>query len=339
MQKNILRFTSSVSAMIVGGILLLPFLTYADTAQNPIANPGLEVADPGNASVPEYWSQGFWGTNNAVFTYPVLGPNGTRAAKVEITSYESGDAKWYFDDIPVAPMERYVFSGHYLANVPADVVVRYTLQDGAYRYAYLGTSVISPEWTGYETFPFLIPEGAVSLTVFHLVREIGSLSIDNVSLIRLPAPTALTATVQEMPAPPPMSVAGGAVPLSYITGRQTPPAPAAALPPAPLPTPSAEKNLQIPALVAVLRTINETPSPLAYSAHAQEEPAKNASLKESSGSTLGTAITSLQNQNGELSDRTMLFLGLSLLLASFGIPLLVSYENNEIRREEQLWEP
>ncbi|MBI2120293.1 MAG: hypothetical protein HYT94_01560, partial [Parcubacteria group bacterium] len=58
-----------------------------------------------------------------------------------------------------------------------------------------------------------------------------------------------------------------------------------------------------------------------------------------SGSTLGTAITSLQNQNGELSDRTMLFLGLSLLLASFGIPLLVSYENNEIRREEQLWEP
>jgi hypothetical protein len=337
MRKKILSFQAVISIAVLAGVFPTPFFSYAGTVQNPIANPGVEAAQQNDTTTPEHWKRGFWGTNDAVFSYPAPGTDGTKGVKVEITSYESGDAKWYFDDVPVTAGEQYVFSGHYLANVPADVVARYTLRGGDYRYAYLGTSVISTEWTGYETFPFIVPEDAISLTVFHLIHETGALSVDNVSLLLLPPPPELSVTVQE-PIPSLVSeAAGGAIPLSYITKIPPP----SALP-ATVPTSNTEKKPALPIIDAALNAIHEMNSPLMYSAHAETETEENASLQEEAekaGVSLGQAITSLQTENGGLSDRTMLFLGLSLLLLSFGIPILTAYQNNEIRREERLWEP
>lgn len=220
MRKKIIQRASIISIAILGSFLSLPFLTYADAAPNLIANPGLETANSTDATFPEHWNKGFWGAHDALFTYPVPGVNGTKAAKVEISSYTNGDAKWFFEDVSVHPGEQYMFSDYYLANIPADVVARYTLSSGSYQYAYLGTSVVSTAWTGYATLPFTVPKDAVSLTVFHLIHETGSLSIDNVYLRQLPtiaaAPKTLSASTLS-------EINGGVVPLSYLT--HTAPAP------------------------------------------------------------------------------------------------------------------
>src|SRR3989344_1131482 len=69
-------------------------------ATNLIANPSLEIQ---SGVLPLSWQSSSWGTNNAVFTYPVAGPGGTsdKAARVALTSYTTGDAKWYFNDVAV----------------------------------------------------------------------------------------------------------------------------------------------------------------------------------------------------------------------------------------------
>lgn len=338
MRKKSLSFRATTSAVILAGIFSIPFFSYAGIAPNPIANPGVETAQQNDATTPYTWKRGAWGTNNAVFSYPTLGAGGTKTAKVEITSYESGDAKWYFDDVPVVAGEQYVFSGQYLANVPADVVARYTLRGGDYRYAYLGTSVISTEWTGYETFPFIVPEDAVSLTVFHLIRETGSLSLDNVSLRLLPPPPSLSVTVRE-PAPSlPFGTAGGAIPLSYIIKAPVPPpiSPSAHAV-TPTTTQTAERKPLIPIINAVAKTINEMTSPLVYSAEAEEKaPSAPGFFEEASAATVESAASTPASGP---SERTILFLGLLFLLVSLSVPILTNLENNEIGREEQLWEP
>ena len=68
-------------------------------AGNLIANPSLE--SQAGLNQPYSWSSSFWGTNNALFTYPVAGYSSPRAATVQITDYTDGEARWYFDDVPV----------------------------------------------------------------------------------------------------------------------------------------------------------------------------------------------------------------------------------------------
>lgn len=336
MRKTSLSFRNTISVVILAGIFSAPFFSSAATASNPIANPGVETAEQTDAATPYAWKRGAWGTNDAIFSYPAPGADGTKAAKVEITSYESGDAKWYFNDVPATAGEQYVFSGHYLANVPADVVARYTLRGGDYRYVYLGTSVISTEWTGYETHPFIVPEDAVSLTVFHLIHETGTLSVDNVSLLLLPPPPALSATAKESVPSLLPETARGAVPLSYITKAHVPPPLTA---PAIIPTPPvAERKPLIPIIDAVAKTINEITSPLAYSAHAEEETGSVSGFLEEASAAVESAASPKTSVGGP-SDRTMLLLGLSFLLVSLGVPILTNLQNNEISREEKLWEP
>lgn len=325
MQKKITPFSTVVSAAFLVSVFSVSSFALADTAQNPIANPGLETADPNDASFPAQWKQGFWGANNAVFTYPVSGANGTKAAQVEITAYESGDAKWFFTDVPAIPGERFIFSGQYLANVPADVVVRYTLQDGNYRYAYLGTSVVSMEWTGYETLAFTVPANTVSLTVFHLIHETGSLAIDNVSLRPLEAAKTF---VENTPARTAFAP-GGAVPLSYIASS-TPRIP-------PLPQENTLRTTEEPTVIdTVLQRINDAGT-LTYTRTAQAAEPDKATAADFLSKP--AAAGSFKASVNDFPEYTMLFLGLSLIFASLCIPILTSYQNDEGGKEEQLWEP
>ncbi len=145
-----------------------------------IANNSVETT--GGTGTPTDWFQGGWGTNDRVYTYPVIGTDGGSAAKVEITSYTDGDAKWYFADVAVAPTTQYVFSDHYSSNVPSEVLVRYTLSGGAVQYVGLATLPATADSWQNVTYTIITPADAVSMTVFHLIHGVGYVTVDNFSL-------------------------------------------------------------------------------------------------------------------------------------------------------------
>src|SRR6266540_1222131 len=112
-------------------------------APNLVPNPSLENASGG---LPVSWVKGRWGTNSAVFTYPVSGFDGSSAAKVELTSYTSGDAKWYHADIPVTPGKEYFFSDYSIANVPTKVTVQYRMSNASFTYKDILEVPASTDW-------------------------------------------------------------------------------------------------------------------------------------------------------------------------------------------------
>jgi len=155
---------------------------------NLVPNPSLENGTPGS---PDNWAQGGWGTNTTVYTYPVTGTGGagTRAAKVEITNYTDGDAKWYFDEVPVTPGQYYAFSDKYISDITGSVEIQYNMGGGVYEYGKIGASAPSAGWQAFEG-GFIAPAGAVSATIFHLINGVGSLTVDDYSLMAMDNPYA-----------------------------------------------------------------------------------------------------------------------------------------------------
>lgn len=329
---NLFKLITSTALLLFG---FLPLLAYAETSANVIIeNPGLETKSLSDASLPEHWNQGFWGTNSAVFTYPAPGADGTSGVKVEISAYENGDAKWFFDEIPVRSGEQYVFSDSYLASVPADIVARYTLLDGNYRYAYLGTSVISPEWTGYSTLPFTVPTNTASLTIFHLIRETGSLFIDNLSLHQLAAP-------QEVPLKvfPNLTISaangGGIVPLSFLSTPLLP----KEQPVTPVIIP--QKTPPLPSLVDTLEGAAKAAHQIGALTYTRTAEAKTAN-DNPEASIMPPALYSIKNISDfseTPTDFTLVFSGLSLILFSIGLTLILIFQNTKDGRRESLWRP
>jgi hypothetical protein len=152
---------------------------FATTTTNLIDNPSLENID-GNGD-PVSWFTDIWDQNNAVFMYPVAGVLGGKAAKVSITNYVSGDAKWYFAPKPVTGGRDYVFSDHYLSDVTTYIVVRYTLSGGTFSYTEIAAPAAVSAWTKWSG-AITVPANATAVSVFHVLRSVGSLSVDEYTL-------------------------------------------------------------------------------------------------------------------------------------------------------------
>lgn len=148
------------------------------TSNNLVTNGDFETL--GTNGLPQGWSKGGWGTNTRIFSYPVNGVNGSKAASVSITSYTSGDAKWYFTPISVPP-GIYTYSDQYLSNVPSIITLQLIHIDGSISYKDISTLQASNSFTSVSV-DFSIDNSVKSLTVFHLIQSVGSLSIDNVSV-------------------------------------------------------------------------------------------------------------------------------------------------------------
>ena len=177
-----MKFLLTALSMVVTGSLLGAHSAHAAT--NLITNPGLETVDPANSSKPQGWSTGRWGTNTVVFTYPVTGIEGARAARVTMMSRSSGDAKWYHTEVPVSAGETYEFSSYGKGTVNTYITAQFRKNDGSYIYIDLGTRGHSTTWTQFKT-TFNIPDGVVGVTVFHLINSVGTLDIDKYSLVKL----------------------------------------------------------------------------------------------------------------------------------------------------------
>jgi peptidoglycan/xylan/chitin deacetylase (PgdA/CDA1 family) len=156
---------------------------------NLISNPSFETAGPSG------WGKGGYGTNDRTFTYPATpAEDGVAAAKVTVTTYTNGDAKWYFTDVPVTAGSTYQFSDYSIATVPSVITARFTMPGGVYSYKDYAFPAASTSYQN-NTFQFIVPSGATSVTFFHLINSVGSLTIDNVSLN----------SVTNTPPPPPPS--------------------------------------------------------------------------------------------------------------------------------------
>lgn len=156
-------------------------LTVPPPSSNLISNPSVETASS-DPSMPLNWFKGGWGNNTRVFTYPVAGNEGLRGAKVEITSYNNGDAKWYFQEVPVTSGQTYHFSDWYVSNIPNYVAIQYRMTNGTFTYATIAQEAASPSsWQDVDT-TFVVPANVTSLTVFHLIKQVGYLITDNYSL-------------------------------------------------------------------------------------------------------------------------------------------------------------
>jgi peptidoglycan/xylan/chitin deacetylase (PgdA/CDA1 family) len=147
---------------------------------NMIPNPGVETV---SSNQPASWQSSSWGTNNAAFRYVTDGVHGgTHALKVNIGSYTDGDAKWYFTPQAIDGSKLYDFSDYYKANAESYVVVDFGMHDGTDQYVTLGTLAPASAWTKFEE-QFSVPQGATTITVFHLMNRVGWVVTDDYSLM------------------------------------------------------------------------------------------------------------------------------------------------------------
>jgi peptidoglycan/xylan/chitin deacetylase (PgdA/CDA1 family) len=148
---------------------------------NLITNPSLEVAGAGG--VPQGWHKGGYGNNTRTLTYPVTGSGGTgtKAIGITVSNYQSGDAKWYPDDVPVTPGKTYQFSDSVKSTAPSIIDIRFKLSNGSYSYHDIANVPAASAYTSV-TASFIAPANAVSATVFHLLTQNGTLATDDYSL-------------------------------------------------------------------------------------------------------------------------------------------------------------
>lgn len=149
--------------------------------ENLIANGSFETTLPNDANTPQGWSKSRWGTNQANFIYPVTGNNSVKAAAITISSHTSGDAKWSFPPIATTTARTLIFRDYYKATAQTHVTVDYLLNNGSHRYVDIAILPPAPDWTQAQ-ISFTPPEGIQSLTIYHLLNRIGTLTIDSAHL-------------------------------------------------------------------------------------------------------------------------------------------------------------
>jgi peptidoglycan/xylan/chitin deacetylase (PgdA/CDA1 family) len=159
---------------------------------NLIANGSFETA---GATDPSGWNRGGYGTNTRTLTYTSgTAHTGTRSATVSLSAVTDGDVKWYADPVAVTAGSSYTYQDYYMSGVSTNVVVAMTDDSGVDSYVNLASAPAANTWTAY-TGSFVVPTGIKDVTIYHLLNQVGSLTIDDVSLVAGTITTAPTSPV------------------------------------------------------------------------------------------------------------------------------------------------
>lgn len=145
---------------------------------NYVPNGTLETG----SATPDSWRQGRWGQNTTTFSYPVTGSGGGKAARITLADRITGDAKWFFNPIALPP-GTYTFQDEYTANIPSHVTVQTQHANGTVTYLDVAHPPASASWSS-AVASFTVPHTATLVTIFHLINQNGTLTIDNVSITR-----------------------------------------------------------------------------------------------------------------------------------------------------------
>jgi len=191
------KFLAFIYFALIAAANLLPLTIpkAAAAGTNLINNASMETVDPANSNLPQGWSQGNWGTNTTAFSYPATGHTGSRSAKVQISSYTSGDAKWYFSPVAITGGVQYSFSDYYESNVTSDIVAQFDDGTGKYSYVDYGPQAASSSAWSQASFNFTAPATAKYITVFHLINSVGWLQTDDYSLTSQTVTTTPTVSI------------------------------------------------------------------------------------------------------------------------------------------------
>lgn len=182
---NGLSTTSSAVVVTVNNVVVPPV-----DNDNLIANNSMETADGANSAKPLNWSSSSWGTNTPLFSYANSGRTGNRSLTTTLSSYASGDAKWFFEPVSVTAGKTYIYRDYYKATVAQRVVVAFVDAAGTYTYQEIAGAPAATDWTMYQA-NFTVPANATKLTVFHLIDSVGSLNIDD-AVLQVYAPSGTT---------------------------------------------------------------------------------------------------------------------------------------------------
>lgn len=189
---------------------------------NLVPNPSVEIAAPKGLR-PVDWYKGPSGKNVRKFSYPVAGYSGAKALGVEITGYTSGDAGWYFAQVPVTPGKTYQFTDWYVSNVPSVIQVEYGMTSGTLKWTDIATVPASPSFARASA-RFTVPSGVKTVTVIHLLKRVGSLTTDSFSLNEVIAspPPSPSPTITSFTATPGAIASGQSATLSWsVTGASS----------------------------------------------------------------------------------------------------------------------
>ncbi len=184
-------FRQNLKFFLTSGAVLVSLFIFSSSyahAANLVPNPSFETASS-NPSLPQSWQKGGWGTNTRALTYPVAGHTGASAAKIEITSYTSGDAKWYFTPMTAHSGEQYSFSDYYMSTTTSYVTIQYQLADGSFKYQDIVAGAVPASNWRQTSATFIVPtysSPVASLTIFHLINSLGSLTVDDYDLELVP---------------------------------------------------------------------------------------------------------------------------------------------------------
>jgi len=140
--------------------------------------------EQGTAS-PTSWQNSKWGTNTANFQYITNeGYTGTKSAKVTVSNYVDGDAKWFFTPInTLTPGNQYRFTAWHKGTATPRVVALYIKADGTEQYVGMPSPLTNSAttWQKYSD-TFTVPQGATAVSVFMYVAQNGWLQTDDYSI-------------------------------------------------------------------------------------------------------------------------------------------------------------
>ncbi len=169
----------AIILITVSALIGLHSIDFANAAgPNLVPNASFETVNPTDTTKPLNWNTGRWGTNTALFSHILSAHTGSRAARVELTSYTDGDAKWWFDPQPVTPGKTYTVSSFYQSNIPSRIVMMFNLANNTQNYIELPQAPASTGWAQY-TSSVVAPANSVTASIFHLISQVGWLITDD----------------------------------------------------------------------------------------------------------------------------------------------------------------
>jgi hypothetical protein len=171
--------------MLLLGALAMIFLFAGAAQKNIIPNPSLENGNlfeqwgSPQDSRPDKWHPGYRVDNSSFFAYHWAGHSGGECVRVEITKNASGDAKWYFEPVPVEAGKLYEVTDWYIANTESRMYAAFGLSNGKIVIVPLRpTPAYAAGWTAYYD-TVKAPGNAVNVTVFHSIEKIGWMMTDD----------------------------------------------------------------------------------------------------------------------------------------------------------------
>jgi len=171
-----------LARVLVALLFLLPIGALAQTeGPNLVLNPTLETQNPSNMNLPQFWNLGGFGTNTCTHTYPATpAHDGTKAANVTITSFTSGDCKWYPNQFSVTPGDVMRLSYYLLSNTQTWATAQFQNTDGSFARPDLASPPPSPDMNTWKNVGryFVVPQNAQFMTVFPLTKTVGTLTVD-----------------------------------------------------------------------------------------------------------------------------------------------------------------